>query len=99
MLLELPNVALTVRCGCPDKNPDGLVEEHATRTRRGLPEAERSTPKQYQHNLDDYGDFIGSVPTSWLRNEGGSELRAFWIKRKGELGYLGEGWEVALARL
>ena len=51
------------------------------------------------HNLEDYKDSIGSLPISWLKNEGGSEMRARWIKRKGELGYLGEGWEEALARL
>ena len=51
------------------------------------------------HNLEDYKDSIGSLPISWLKNEGGSEMRARWIQRKGELGYLGEGWEEALARL
>ena len=29
------------------KNPQGAVEEEATRTRRGAPQAELSTPKQY----------------------------------------------------
>ena len=81
------------------KNPQGAVEEEATRTRRGAPQAELSTPKQYMHNLEDYKDSIGSLPISWLKNEGGSEMRARWIQRKGELGYLGEGWEEALARL
>jgi hypothetical protein len=67
---------------------------------RGQPEATLRTPQQYQHRMEDYErDYIGSVPVSWARNPDRSALRDYWIRRKGELGYLGEAWEERLARL
>ena len=50
--------------------------------------------------MEDYEHgYLGSVPESWARNPAKSALREHWIRRKGELGYLGEDWEAKLARL
>ena len=77
----------------------GEAEERAAREVRGEPEALNATPNTFHHRPEDYADFVGSAPSSWLANRGGSERRAWWIQRKGELGYLGEGWEEAVAQL
>ena len=67
---------------------------------RGHPEATLRTPQQYQHRMEDYEKgYLGSVPVSWARNLAQSALREYWIRRKGELGYLGDEWEDKLARL
>lgn len=81
-------------------NPQGMAQEEATRARRGRPEASHRTARQYQHELDRYSsDFIGAVPRTWVQNPNNSQQRAFWIRRKGELGYLGDDWKAQLARL
>ena len=70
--------------------------------RRGKGEAALSGGKSWNHQRATYeGSFIGGRPKVWLRNPEGSDLRAYWISplRQGELGFLGEGWQAALARL
>ena len=67
---------------------------------RGEPEAKLRTPEQYQHRMDEYErGYLGSVPESWARNPNQSALREYWIRRKGELGYLGDHWQELLARM
>jgi ectoine hydroxylase-related dioxygenase (phytanoyl-CoA dioxygenase family) len=81
-------------------NPVGEAEEAACRERRGKGEAALPGVDSWNHQRATYeGSFIGGRPKAWLRNSEGSDLRAYWIRRQGELGFLGEGWQAALARL